>query len=337
MLPSTSFSLRRIQWLIWIVLYAVHVLAILPYDPPGQAMLYSVINVGSYVLIVYGNASLLMPRLYDRNKKPAYVLLAILLVAGIAFLRYLASFYAYNLLYAPKPSPFRWSAVGSSLISSILIYISSILFYIALNFFRLKQKQEQLQKQHAASELKLLKAQVQPHFLFNTLNNIYYVAHKESPATAALIEQLSQIMRYFVDEAPKEKIELAKELDFIRNYILLENMRMRYPVITDIQVPDEMNHINVPPMLLIPLVENVFKHGVDKLRNDNFIRLAVIVMQNRLDITTENLLLTDKTEKESGTGLANLTARLQLLYGKDFTLSTGAAGKHYQAHLNIPL
>ncbi|MCP2937899.1 histidine kinase, partial [Salmonella enterica subsp. enterica serovar Typhimurium] len=77
------------------------------------------------------------------------------------------------------------------------------------------------------AELGLLKAQVQPHFLFNTLNNIYFIAQRESPATAALLEKLSDIMRYFVDEAPKQQIELKDELLFIRNYINLEEMRMR--------------------------------------------------------------------------------------------------------------
>lgn len=337
MVPAASLSITRMQWLIWIVLYAVHVLAILPYDPAGQALLYSLINVGSYLVIVYGNALLLMPRLYAVHKKVLYVAAAFLLVAGVALLRYMASFYAYNLLFAAKPSPFRWSGVGSSLISSILMYISSILFYIALDFFRLKQKQEQLQKQHAASELKLLKAQVQPHFLFNTLNNIYYVAQKESPATAALIEQLSQIMRYFVDEAPKEKIQLAKELEFIRSYILLENMRMRFPLEVDIQVQEDAAGITVPPMLLIPLVENVYKHGVEKRRNDNFIRLSLLVVQNRLHVVVENLLLNDAVTTTGGTGLTNLAARLELLFGKDFTLTTGANGKNYQACLNIPI
>ncbi len=339
MIPAAGkISLLKIQWLIWAILFTVHVLALLPYDPLSQSLLYSVINVGSYAIIIYGNAFFLLPKLYEKNSRVLYALLAVLLVTAVALLRYMASFYIYNWFFAAKLSPFRWSAVGSSFISSLLIYLTSVLFYITLDFFRLKQKQEQLQKQHAETELKLLKAQVQPHFLFNTLNNIYYVAQRESPATAALLEQLSLIMRYFVEDAPKERIPLLREMDFIRNYLSLENMRMRYPVNISIQEQGIHEKITVPPMLLIPLVENVFKHGIDKLREDNFISLSVSLLQNRVEAVVENRMARQgEVSNTTGTGLANLASRLKLLYGNDYVLFTGEAGMNYRAQINIPL
>ena len=338
MLTGRVISLKHIQWVIWIVLYAVHVLSIMPYDPVGQAMAYSAINVGSYFVIVYGNAFFLLPRIYERKRKLLYALLAVVFVVTVAFLRYYTTFYVYNHFYAEKPIPFKWSGISSSLISSILIYLTSILFYISLNFFKLKQKQEQLQKQHAEAELNLLKAQVQPHFLFNTLNNIYFMAQRESPVTAALLEQLSQIMRYFVDEAPKDRINLSSEINFIKNYIELEKMRMRYPLTVAINGAEIAEGIMVPPMLLIPLVENVFKHGIDKLRNDNFISLTLSLKQNRLEVIVENRLQENPLKTaDGGTGIKNLKDRLALLYGTDYSLITEGSGTNYRVQLNIHL
>lgn len=331
-------NLRQIQWIIWILVLLIHVLSIMAFDPFSQALIYGVLNVSTYVMIIYGNALLLLPLFYEKKQVVLYVLLALLMICLVAFFRYYSSFYVYNRFFAENPTPFRWSGIGSSLITCFLVYLTSILFYITLHFFQLKRKQEQLQKQHAETELNLLKSQVQPHFLFNTLNNIYFVAQRESPATAALLEKLSLIMRYFVDEAPKEKISLTAELSFIRSYIELEKMRMRYPLDVNIREESNLETVTVPPMLMIPLVENVFKHGIDKLRKDNFINLSVLVNQNCLEVTVENLLLSAAgTPVTTETGLKNLRSRLFLLYGTGYTLQAGEAGNLFVAQLSIPL
>lgn len=329
-------SLKFIQWVTWIILLAIHFLSLLPYDPVGQSLLYSSINIGTYLLIIYGNASFLLPKLYSKGRRVAYVVAVMVLIPVVAFLRFCVSIVVYNSFFAEKPTPFRWSGVVSSGITVTLVFISSILFYIALDFFRLKRKQEQLQKRHAEAELNLLKAQVQPHFLFNTLNNIYFVAQRESPRTAMLLEQLSQIMRYFVDEAPKDRISLSTELAFIHSYIELEKMRMRYPLQVSIDNSLLSEHIQVPPMLLIPLVENVFKHGIDKLRDDNFIRMKLTSNGDRLNISVENRVASH-LEKQQGTGLRNLTSRLYLLFEKDYHLQTSILDGIFHAQLNIPL
>lgn len=336
-IPRTV-SIRQIQWIIWILVFLIHVLSIMAFDPLSQALVYGAVNVSTYVMIIYGNALLLLPRFYEKKQMVLYVLLALLLICLVAFSRYYGSFYVYNHFFAEKPTPFRWSGIGSSLITCFLIYLTSILFYITLRFFQLKRKQEQLEKQHAEAELNLLKSQVQPHFLFNTLNNIYFVAQRESPATAVLLEKLSLILRYFVDEAPKEKISLSAELNFISSYIELEKMRMRYPLAVNIREETDRERVAVPPMLLIPLVENVFKHGIDKLRKDNFINLSVLVHQHQLEVRVENLLLPVSGKPDTtGTGLRNLRSRLTLLYGKDYTLQAGEVGNLFVAQLSIPL
>ncbi|SKA06788.1 sensor histidine kinase [Sediminibacterium ginsengisoli] len=339
MTEQKQLPLGRIQWMIWLLLFAINVLSLLQYDVLSQALSYSAINVSANVCVVYLNALVLIPVFYERKRRLVYVLLVLLMLGIVAAYKYTALTTIYNTFYAKKPEPFKWSNVLSSFTSMALIYFASVLFYITLRYFRLRQKQEQLQKKQAEAELGLLKAQVQPHFLFNTLNNIYFIAQRESPATAALLEKLSDIMRYFVDEAPKQQIELKDELLFIRNYINLEEMRMRYPMRISLNVNEEiLSQVSVPPMLLIPLVENVFKHGIDKRREDNFIELTVERKDKRLYITVENLYLQLPVNGQTGgLGLSNLRSRLELLYGPDFSLETSVKGQHHFSYLNFPL
>lgn len=319
-------------------IYLILVLSYLPNDSFLQSIAYSSINITAYLLIIYGNAFYLIPKFYEQKKTATYFFFAVLLFTATSLFRYLTLYYVYNHFFAARPVTLTWPGFTSSLISGFLVYLTSVLFYIALHYFKLQQKQEQLLKQNAEARLSLLTARVQPHFLFNTLNNIYYIAQRESPATAVLIAQLSQIMRYFVDDAPRERIPIRVELEFIRNYINLEKLRMRYPLRVDFETKGVVESHEVPAMLFIPLVENVFKHGIDKRRNDNFIRLSLAMVQGRMELVVENRLVNVTVAKVArGTGIRNLNARLGLLYGKDYSLTCAEKDSIYCASLNIPL
>lgn len=334
-----SWGIAQIQWVIWILLFGINVVTLLHFDTLPQAMGYAFIMISSYMLIVYGNAAWLIPKFYMRQQKLTYTILVLVLLLVVAFYRSGTSWWFYNTFFAPKPEDFPFRSVFSTFVSSILIYFTSVLFYIALRYFRLQKEQQVLQKKQLESELNLLKAQVQPHFLFNSLNNIYYYAQKESPLTAAMIEKLSQIMRYFVDEAPKEMIPLQTELSFIHHYIDLEKDRMRYPLEHSLHISGDISAIQIPPMLIIPLVENVFKHGVDKRKDDNYILIDLQCTGAELKVKVENRLIESREKSISGKGLANLRNRLELLYGENGFLSAGAndSASVFTANLTIPL
>ncbi|MBW0177956.1 histidine kinase [Sediminibacterium sp.] len=333
-----KWDIARIQWVIWVLLFGINVLNLLHFDTLLQSMGYSVIIISSYMAIVYGNAALLIPRLYMRQQKLLYVLLVLILLIAVALYRSGTSWWFYNTYYAPKPQDFPWTSVFGALVSSVLIYFTSVLFYIALRYFHLQKQQQVLEKKQVESELNLLKAQVQPHFLFNSLNNIYFYAQRESPVTAAMLEKLSQIMRYFVDEAPKDIISLQTELSFIHNYIELEKTRMRYPLSVSVQETGNTTDVQIPPMLIIPLVENVFKHGIDKRREDNFIDISIENAEQKLTVTVKNRIAETGPKEESGKGLDNLRNRMQLLYGDKSSLKAEPDDVlTYTAILSIPL
>ena len=332
-------KLIMLECLIWLVVFGMLVFYILENgEPLAEAFDHAIHSIISYTIIVYGNALWLMPELYRKKRYLLYTISIILLLVTLTFLRVESQAYIYFTLIKKKPYHLVFNNYVYTFVIYTLFFIFSIAFRFTLDFFRIKQQQEELLKKHAEAQLNLLKAQVQPHFLFNTLNNIYFVAQRESPITAELLEKLSNIMRYFLEQGSKDKIVLTAELSFIRNYIELEKMRLRYPVQIDIDISGDPENIKIPPMLLIPLVENVFKHGIDKSSENNYIHIAASI-SNRLQFEVyNNSKGTDHAINNGyGTGLKNLTERLHILYQNNFTFESSNLGDKYMSKLNIPL
>src|SRR6185312_9181845 len=327
----------QLQILIWGFVFLFNLLTYLPEDGFWQALIWSATNCFFYVVIIYGNILVFFPRLYEKGRLGWYVLASIALLAGCGTARTLINTGIYNRWFAKTPEIVTVATYLYFSIAGLVIFLLSFVFRIALAYFRIKRQAEQMLEQKSQAELNLLKSQVQPHFLFNTLNNIYYEAYREAPRTALLIGRLSDIMRYFVDESPKERVALSTEIKFLENYIALEEIRIRHGVRVEFEKDYEGDPF-LPPMLLMTFVENLFKHGIDRGAQGNHISLSLIQQDGSLLFTTENALPTDHpASTKAGFGLRNLEKRLTLLYGDGFTLSTSCTENHFQAFLKIPL
>jgi sensor histidine kinase YesM len=322
----------------WAVVFILSLLTMLQYDPLTQALTYSCITVAFYASIIYGNTYWLIPRYYARRKFAAYGLLLLCLLTVTVVARTLGSMFVYNHYFAVKPETLTARAFYFSIFNAIFIFLFSILLRLALDYFALNKKQQAIKAEQTATELNLLKQQVHPHFLFNTLNNIYYVASNESPTAADLIERLSGIMRYFIEESKKDKVLLKDEIELLKSYIELERIRMRFEMPVEFNVQWHIDSITVPPLMLLPLVENIFKHGVDKRSRDNFAEITLTIQNSNLVFTTRNRLHTLPPDRYSTkTGLANLEKRLQLYYGKNYMLTTQQQDGVFIAELQIPV
>ncbi len=328
-------GVQQLQWMIWGAVYLVVMLTLFPEDGLLQSSVFAGIHTLSYAAIICGNISLLYPRFYLRRRLLLYLGSALVLLLLVGALRAYLLFAIYNRFFAPKPHEPAFIQYLTLIVSGVLIFVLSFVFRIALAYFSLKKQAEEIRMQKNQAELHLLKAQVQPHFLFNTLNNIYYEAFRESPRTAALIERLSGIMRYFVDESSKESVRLESEVRFIENYLELEKIRIRHETRIDF-CKDYPPTLEIPPMLLMTFIENIFKHGVDK-STTNHIRISLTYLHGYLQFQTENSLLPGQREKEGGFGLAYLRKRLSLLYGDRFELRTEKDNGTFSATLKIPV
>jgi sensor histidine kinase YesM len=322
----------------WLVLYAVSALFLLPLSSYSfaKALTAPLITVTCTMLIIYVNVLWLIPSYYETRKYFLYAVAVILLLAAGTALRVFVSYQVLNRYFHDPDynySSYQW---GATLFKSITILLVSILFYTLIRYFKLRKRHEEIELQSYKAELNLLKAYIQPHFLFNTLNNIYYETHKESPRAAELVEKLSVLMRYFVDENPKDKVSLEKELEFITNYIELERIRIRFPMDIVFKQPAQLN-ITLPPMLLMPFIENLFKHGIDKDKKDNYAYICLEISNDMLIFSVTNALHSNLEKTESGIGLKNLQKRLRVLYGKNFTLHAVVKGDQYESRLIIPV
>ncbi len=179
-----------------------------------------------------------------------------------------------------------------------------------------EQRNLQLQKENIAAQLQLLKAQVHPHFLFNTLNNIYSYTQKVSPTGSTLVMGLSDLLRYILHEGSKASVPLEKELKMIEDYMLLEQIRYGDRLDINKELPSATNGLTIAPLLLLPFVENCFKHGTSQMLEQAWIRLAIDIEGNKLKMTLINakVPVKDEVKAVSGIGISNVRKRLDLLY-----------------------
>ena len=236
------------------------------------------------------------------------------------------------LFYAPK---MMVGAVQVHLIAGVgtLIYLLG------------KWKEQQhlafvLVKEKVAAELELLKSQVQPHFIFNTLNNIYMLSLKGSTQTSDMIYRLSSLLSYMLYDSKEDTIPIEKEVDYIKNYINLEKIRYGDRLDVQFNVYHNVKGVHIPPLLMLPLVENAFKHGVSKQVNDSWIHIDMSIKNSALIFKIENSCSEEAvTLKEfgHGLGLTNLQKRLLILFPDRFELKTLKEDDTFLAILKIDL
>lgn len=196
---------------------------------------------------------------------------------------------------------------------------------------------QEIKAKQVQTELELLKTQVNPHFLFNTLNNLYGMARKQEKATADGIARLSHLMRYMIHDSKVDRISLDKEIDQIKRLIELQRLRFSEEdkIDIDFKIEGQTKSVLIPPMLMIPFVENAFKHGIS-LKAPSFIHIQLKVEQEILQLSIRNSchdIPIRKNEFNSGIGLQNVKRRLELLYPNSHDLSTRKAGDAYEVRL----
>lgn len=195
----------------------------------------------------------------------------------------------------------------------------------------------QLKNEKAQTELLHLKSQVNPHFFFNTLNNLYALVDKDSEKARAMILKLSDMMRYSIYEGQKDWVSLEQEIEYLKNYIELHRMRYHKDINVFFNLDIQEEGYKVMPLLFIILLENAFKHGIEKLRDDAYIRMNIIANDRLLNFSIENNFDARELLKEPGIGLKNLKRRLELVYPKKHYLTLSDSNGVYKAQLSLKI
>lgn len=218
----------------------------------------------------------------------------------------------------------------------LLGFLISTVICETREWYKQDRRRKEMEKEKLLSELSFLKSQVNPHFLFNSLNGIYALAIKKSDKTPEALLQLSNLLRHMLYDADQKMVSLKKEVDYLKNYIQLQRLRLSDDVKINFDVSGDLSAKMIEPMLFIPFVENAFKHGVDSEGAD--IKIKLSVKGRHLTFEVINRVSKAKSkDASSGIGLANVKKRLDLHYGDDYVLHQGESQGFFKVDLHLNL
>ena len=293
----------------------------------------------SYIFIFY-----LLPKLFNGKVIDFFTLLVISL--GLALvLKFLVAYYftSGDVMpeYAGITSTLNLAYATSYLLGQIYVIGFVTAIKLAIDWIKQKEYLTETNEMLLENELKYLRSQIQPHFFFNTLNNLYSLTIDKSDKAPDLILKLSDLMKYFLYETGKEFQTLENEISHIKYYIEIEKLRYDENLKVNFNINSKTKKVIVKPLILIPLVENAFKHGARNSKKNGYITIDLNATSNLLDFRIENSF--EKPTKKikaqiGGIGLTNLKKRLDLNYGPDFfNLDIIKEKNKYIAHLKIKL
>ena len=332
----------------WLILILTHLISEWGYhDKFTEGIWLELIFLPPRLIAVYLNWFILIPFFLQQNKILRYVLtlLGCLLLLSI-IQRYFTLFWAYPIFFpqwmADTPNPNPW--VLSRLVQNLVIITSPVAFStgikLFLEWYEQKNRTQQLEKDKAKAELKYLRSQVNPHFLFNTLNSLYGLSLEQSKKVPQLLLKLSDLLSYSLYESSVSEINLQKELNMITDFVALEIERYedRVNVIWEIDRNNDQE-VMIPPLILMPFVENAFKHGVKEEVGETQVIIRLKVDDHQLHYQVENSFPLPEfdQQKGEGIGLTNLERRLQILYPKQYELKTIKEQAYFTAILKLKL
>ena len=343
----------------WLLLY---LFAIITYPPKGSGTFYGLgadgffnfyrmVAIRTFLMVVcqmffaYFLLYLLIPFYFRKKKYFLFVCLTLVLFLITAAFRYVL----YTFVYNPVMVHFHYHINNPNLVLlfSIRQTVSGPAFlgglFIFLKLYKDQQQKQKdffaLQKENINAEIQLFKAQVHPHFLFNTLNNIYAFTLNHSPIAGELVQKLYGMMYYMMYECNDPLVSLEKEIQILKNYSDLEKVRYGSRLDFTMDISGNSDDKKIAPLLMIPFLENCFKHGTSQTLINPWIKLNIRISENRLFFTLVNSQPTEKKPQtaKKGIGLTNIKKRLGLIYGQSYILTLENNPENYLVNMEVPI
>ncbi|WP_217606198.1 sensor histidine kinase [Chitinophaga sp. GbtcB8] len=346
----SRFLLHILFWVVYLLqdslLQFLWVAPAIPQVPEGKAFVMAVmagIAAGiPKMIFVYFILCFSMNRILKEGSRiwleALYITLVFIVV--LIFYRAVFSYYVYMNIYHGllKPSPmFGGSSLMVALMDFGFVTGTAVTLHLLRKQLTSKEREKNLVKEKLETELKFLRNQTNPHFLFNTLNNIYVLARKKSDLTAEIVMKLSKLLRFMLYETSKTFIPVADEIKMLDDYLELEKIRYNDRLTITFEKEIDNGAYPLAPLLLLPFVENAFKHGVSESRFDSFIYIDIKLQEGRLTFRIEN------TKENGGAhpvtdniGLGNVRRQLELMY-KDYQLEVEDQHTLFKVYLTINL
>lgn len=302
------------------------------------------------VIFYYFNTQYLIPKLLMREKWGLYIFSIISALLIFLFLpKYIAGLIAkpeihafinkYNLNEPPRPRIRRRSTIETyNTAIFFLVFTVGTCIAVIQRWLITEETRKEAESQKLNTELSFLKSQINPHFFFNTLNNIYSLAIIRSEKTAPAVMKLSSIMRYILTETTQDFVALQNEVDFIHNYIELQQVRLTDKTTVTFEAKGNIENKLIAPLIFIPFVENGFKYGIST-KQSSLILINLETSDNSILFEVSNYIIPSENNmlENTGIGINNVKRRLELMYPNKHKLTQTIRDNHYYVHLEIQL
>ncbi len=321
-------------WLSIAFTLAYDIIEYLPYDPVSYFASLA-IRIGLSAGLVYGNLYFLIPRVFEKNRFLYWILLGLMTALFILFYR--TTYFTTTRVVSEVPIDL-WSRIINRFIVAVRFLLFSLFMKFIQDWFKQEKKISEITTTQLTTELKYLRSQINPHFLFNTLNNIYSLTLKKSDKAPEVVMRLSEMMEYMLYENDEMMVSLEKEIMNLSNYLEIERIRQGNNAIINFEVTGKTDGKQIAPLLFLPLLENAVKHGINRSIDGAFLKARISVEDKQLTFSVENNSpLQDSTIKRDGIGIQNLKKRLELFYSNCYALRIEDGKDRYKVELTLLL
>lgn len=336
------------QVLLWPAVWATFAFLMAAPEHPWAGLQRSLLLTVGLMVIVLWNTAILLPRFFLKKKYFLYGLLALASVAALVFLMNYLSETVFELDFRGRRKfKFRGSSLRREVLSTffrslpyLLALVISTMYRITTLANRREKEAVELQKEKLETEMKFLRSQINPHFLFNALNNIYALSVLEPDRTPDYLLKISGMLRYMLYECNADTVPLSKEVEYLRNYVDIGQLKDSRGLNIELQLQGDDSQLPIAPLLFVPFVENAFKHSRIEDVARGWIRIQLEVSEDKkVHFRVENSLPEAAGAKDpaSGIGLRNVQRRLELLYPESHELSIEEHAETFCVSLKLEL
>lgn len=348
LLEKYQSTRKRILWhvLFWLSYIAAYTFIYGSFeDSYGAEFFWSITTLPFKIIVTYFTLYYIIPHYFLEKK---YVMATVLTLVSIVLAgftqRMLDNFVTYPLFHPEwvVDDPFYIPKILKTALGIYPVVAMAAFIKITKYFYSEESKSQELQQQKLQAELNFLKGQIHPHFLFNTLNNLYALTLKKSENSPEVVLKLSELLSFMLYECNSRTVPLSKELNLIENYIALEKIRYDDRLTTTYNIEGDVSKSQIPPMLLLPFVENAFKHGTSDSLDEVWVEINVEVRNQTLSLSVKNSNGGDNADHDEfdyqkGIGLKNVNRRLELLYNGFYNLHVKEDTSAYSVLLEVEL
>jgi two-component system LytT family sensor kinase len=293
--------------------------------------------VSVHALVSYFNNYVLFPQLLRKKEYISYIISILLSLLLASFLITFILLQVDTIEITDKSSLLSFGFIMNNFIAITTTVAVTMSLKMVKQWYERERQNAQLEKLQAETELKFLKSQINPHFLFNSLNTIYALSIKQSKQTPEVILKLSEILRYLLYEGGEPMVPLDKEINYVRNFLELEKIRYGDRVAIHFESEGDVHHKSIAPMLLLTFLENSFKHGIQTMSGKSILNIRLVCSEDDIYISIINSYKPGEKRKNSrgGIGLENIKKRLRLMYPNRHELSIVAGEDKFEVHLRL--